>query len=374
MSNETSSKAAGRLLHLVGDDRLQVERRDLLLLVRQLLEALEGGVEGGAVDLEAQLLERVAQGVAAGVLAEHERVRLEPDRGGVHDLVGGALLQHAVLVDAGLVREGVAAHDRLVRLHLVAGQAGHHAAGARDLARVHAGPEPVRGLAHVEQHHDLLERRVPRALADAVDRALHLAASGPHAGERVGHRHAEVVVAVHRGGHVGEAGHEPVQLAPHLRVLVGHRVADRVRHVDGGGALVESDLEHLGGELELGARGVHRRELHVLAVRARLRHGCARLALHVLAARLKLVLDVDVARRDEGVDARALGVLDGVPGRVHVLRRSHARGRRSRGRAPRGRWPGRPRSPRARRSGSRPRSRPRRAARAGARSRASPAC
>ena len=267
MSNETQLEGRRRLLHLVGDDRLEVERRDLLLLVRQLLEALEGGVERGAVDLEAELLERVAQRVAAGVLAEHERVRLEADRRGVHDLVGRALLQHAVLVDARLVRERVAAHDRLVRLHLVAGEARHHPARARDLARVHAGPEPVRGLAHVEQHHDLLERGVAGALADPVDRALHLAAAGPHAGERVGHRHAEVVVAVHRGGDVRRGRARAGRARATSRAYSsGHRVADRVRHVDRRGALVERDLEHLGGELEVRAGGVHRRELHVLAV------------------------------------------------------------------------------------------------------------
>ena len=34
---------------------------------------------------------------------------------------------------------------------------------------------------------------------------------GPQARERVGHRNAEVVVAVHGRGHVGQPGHEPVQ-------------------------------------------------------------------------------------------------------------------------------------------------------------------
>ena len=99
----------------------------------------------------------------------------------------------------------------------------------------------------------------------------------------------------------------------------GSRVADGVGHVDRGGALVERDLQHLGGELEVRAGRVHGRELDVLAVAARLGHRRARLALHVLAGRLQLVLDVDVARRDEGVDARALRVLDGVPGGVDVL-------------------------------------------------------
>ena len=126
----------GPLAHLVGDDRLQVERGDLLLAVGDLLEALEGRVQRVALDLEAELLQRVAQRVAAGVLAEHDRVRLQADFGRVHDLVGGALLQHAVLVDAGLVGERVAADDRLVRLDRVAGQARDHAAGAGQLAGV----------------------------------------------------------------------------------------------------------------------------------------------------------------------------------------------------------------------------------------------
>ena len=65
---------ADRLAQLVGDERLEVHRGDLLLLVRDLLEALERLVERLAVDLEAEVLERLAQRVAAGVLAEHQLV------------------------------------------------------------------------------------------------------------------------------------------------------------------------------------------------------------------------------------------------------------------------------------------------------------
>jgi hypothetical protein len=42
----------------------------------------------------------------------------------VHDLVGFPVAQHAVLVDARLVGEGVAAHHCLVVLDGVAGEAG----------------------------------------------------------------------------------------------------------------------------------------------------------------------------------------------------------------------------------------------------------
>ena len=52
---------------------------------------------------------------------------------------------------------------------------------------------------------------------------------------------------------------------------------------------------HLGGELDVGARRVHRRELDVVDVLLRVRDGGAGLALDVLARGLQLVLDVDVA-------------------------------------------------------------------------------
>src|SRR5919106_1801336 len=69
--------------------RLEVHRGDLLLLVRELLEALERLVERLAGDLVAQVHQRGLQRVAAGVLAEHDRVCLvQADRLGGHDLVG----------------------------------------------------------------------------------------------------------------------------------------------------------------------------------------------------------------------------------------------------------------------------------------------
>ena len=150
-------------------------------------------------------------------------------------------------------------------------------------------------------------------------------------GERVGHRQPEVVVAVHRHRHVAQARHELVQAAEHLGVLVGHRVADRVGHVDRGGALVERDLDHLGHELHVRARAVLGRELHVVGVLARLRHRRAGLALHVLAGGLELALDVDVAGGDEGVDPRALGVLDRRSRRRRCPASTCARARRSPG-------------------------------------------
>ena len=58
--------------------------------------------------------------------------------------------------------------------------------------------------ADVQRHHDLLERRVARALADAVHGALDLLGAGLDPGERVRDREAEVVVAVHGERHAAD--------------------------------------------------------------------------------------------------------------------------------------------------------------------------
>ncbi len=47
-------------------------------------------------------------------MAHDERGLACADRLGTHDFVGSGVLQHAVLVDAGLVREGVGADDGLL--------------------------------------------------------------------------------------------------------------------------------------------------------------------------------------------------------------------------------------------------------------------
>ena len=89
------------------------------------------------------------------------------------------------------------ADDRLVRLHADADDLRQQLAG-RDTARSVLMPvverQPI--AARLQHHHDLFERAVARALADAVDGALDLARAVLHGGQRVGDRQAQVVVAV----------------------------------------------------------------------------------------------------------------------------------------------------------------------------------
>ena len=186
----------GRVVEALVHQREQVLVQDLALPVGQRGEL---AVDLGQLQLGqvvAQLAVAALERVPARVLAQHQRRARDPHHLGPDDLVGEPVLQHAVLVDAGLVGEGVPADDRLVRLREAAGEVGEQLAGAVDLAGLDVAAEAQRRAAHVAGHDQLLHGRVAGPLADAVDGALHLARARRDRRERVGHGQAQIVVAV----------------------------------------------------------------------------------------------------------------------------------------------------------------------------------
>ena len=80
------------------------------------------------VQVVAQVLQARLEGVPAGVLAQHQPRLADADHLGPHDLVGLLVLEHAVLVDAGLVGKGIRADDGLIGLDGDAGVVADHLA------------------------------------------------------------------------------------------------------------------------------------------------------------------------------------------------------------------------------------------------------
>ena len=314
------------VLHLVvrrrrvGGDGHDVVVRHVLLLVAQRLELLEAGVQLIGLQHVAQLLQALLEGVAAGVLAQHQIVRGDAHRLGREDLVGLLVCQHAVLVDARLVQEGVAAHDGLVQRRALANDAVHRLAGAVDLrgvdarllARKHVG-------ARAHGHHDLLKRGVARALAQAVDRALDLPRAAQHAAQRVGHRHTQIVVAVHGVFHLVRTRHVADDRLDQRLHLTGRGVAHGVGQVDDRRAVADGHVHHLAEEVDVAAGRVLGGELDVRAVLLCVGHHLRRALQHLLRGHLQLVLHMYRRGRDEEVDAWIRRALDRLPGAVDVL-------------------------------------------------------
>ena len=213
--------------------------------------------------------------------------------------------------------EGVPPDDRLVVLDRVTREPAHQTAGAGQLLGADAAVDAAEVVGPgADGHHDLFQGGVAGALADAVDGALDLAGTALHGRQRVGHGEAEVVVAV--GGDHVVAAHPGTHVVQALGVLLGDAEADGVGDVQGGGAVVDRDLQHLAHELEIGTRRVLRRELDVLGVAAGPGDCCGRLGLHLVRGHAQLVLHVRLAGRDEDVDAATGGGLDGLPAAVDV--------------------------------------------------------
>ena len=253
------------VLQVLLDQDDQVLVVHFLLLVGQRLEVVEQRLELLVGQGVAHLGDPLAQGMAAGVLAQDQVGPRHADVLGPHDLVGRALLEHAVLVDARLVGEGVAAHDRLVALDGQAGDRREHPADRVEPLGLDAGRQAVVVEPGLQGHDDLFERGVAGALADAVDRALDLPGAGLAAGQAVGDGHAQVVVAVGADDRPVDVGHALLERADDRRVLERRRVADGVRDVHRRGAGLDGGLDDLAEEVELGPRGVLGAELDVRA-------------------------------------------------------------------------------------------------------------
>jgi hypothetical protein len=171
---------------------------------------------------------------------------------------------------------------------------------------------------HVQGHHHLLERRVARALADAVHGELHLSRPGRHGRQCVGRGEAQVVLAMKREHRARQLGHAHVQLFDQRLHPMGEDVADGVGNIDGPGPRGQRRANDVGDELQVGPRRVHRTELDVVGVAASPLHRRRSHGDHLVPVPPQLVGEVDVAAADEHVDARPRRLAQRLARRVHV--------------------------------------------------------
>ena len=174
-----------------------------------------------------------------------------------------------------------------------------------------ASTAPKKSRAGLDRHHHLFERGVAGALADAVDGALDLPRAVAHGGERVGDRHAEVVVAVRAPGHAVAARRARDEVGEQRPELLGHRVAGGVGNVERRPRRPGSPRRRPGpGSRGRSATRPRRRTRR--GRRASWRSSTAQQAasIDLLPAHHQLALEVEVGGGDEDVDAGPLRLLD----------------------------------------------------------------
>ena len=141
-----------------GNQRLKVFVENLAFFIGQILETFERGVEQFfGFKIDADFVQTRFEGVAAGEFSQGQAVGGPTHRLGTHDLVGFAMLQHAVLMNAGFVRKRIGTHHRLVGLHGIAGNPRHQLGCRDDLRGINAGVADENILPRAHCHDDFFE-------------------------------------------------------------------------------------------------------------------------------------------------------------------------------------------------------------------------
>ncbi len=179
------------------------------------------------------------------------------------------MFEHAVLVDAGLVGEGVFADDRLVALDVQACERADEAADGDELFGVDARGEGEGVLAGLDSHDDFFQRGVAGAFADAVDGAFNLARAAADGGEGVGDGEAQVVVTVGGKNNFVGAGDVLEEVTEHGFMLGGGSEADGVGTVNRRGSRFDRGVHDFAEIIQFGPGGIFGREFDVAGVFAR---------------------------------------------------------------------------------------------------------
>src|SRR6266446_2403846 len=267
--------ALGALLvdHAKADQAVEAQAVAVDRLPHEELEGRLGALEGEALRLEVLQLaqerghrrlvrlevEAEASGLVEEVRAPGQVRDQHPlavaDQVRVDVLVGGRVLLHRGHVQPALVREGALPDEGLALVGLQVGELADQMGDLRELLQLRGRHAviPVLQLQHGDHRHQV---RVPTALAEAVDRALHLHAAVRDALDRVRDRQLAVVVAVdaergrdrgpgrvHAGPDRGRQGAAArVAQADEGRARVGRGAHARERVVAVGGETVEEVL------------------------------------------------------------------------------------------------------------------------------------
>ena len=218
------------------------------------------------------------------------------------------------------MRERVTADDGLVVLHRERGRGRHQFRGPRQHGGVDLVPPRKHVVADVHRHHDFFQRGIAGALADAVDGAFDLPRAAGNAGQRIRHRHAEIVMAMHREYRLVGVRH-PLDQRPHeVAILFRRGVTDGVGNIDRGGAGLDHGLDDPAQIVHLAAGGVLGRPFDVVDLVARAGDVGDRELHHLLRRHVELDAHVQRRRGDHGVDAAAPGEFHGFRAAVDVLR------------------------------------------------------
>ena len=211
--------------------------------------------------------------------------------------------------------KGIGTHHGFVGLHHKTGGLAHHAAGRQDVLRLDAQGQAEIVFAGFHRHDNFFQGTVTGAFPQAVDGAFHLPRTANlHTSQRVGDRHAQIVVAMHRPNRLVGIGNAFAQGFDEVAVQLGDGITHRVGHVDGGGALFDNSFQDTAQIVHITAVTVFWAEFHIGHQVAGKPHRLLGLFKHLVGCHAQLLFHVQGRSGDEGVNPRVVGAFQGFCG------------------------------------------------------------
>ena len=124
-----------RFVEFVGNQGFKVEISDDLLAVGEVLEACKGFIELNIVEGMTHFGKAVAQRGTTRMFAQHKVGLIHADIFRAHDLIRALVFEHAILMNARFMCEGIRTNDGFVRLHHDARVIADKLGNARELRR-----------------------------------------------------------------------------------------------------------------------------------------------------------------------------------------------------------------------------------------------
>ncbi len=287
----------------IGHQGQQIIVKDLVLSIRQNLETLKRLIDFRlALQNHTQFAQASAKGISAGMLAQNEPIGIPADILGAHDFIGFAAFEDAVLMDTGFVCKGVGTHYRLVGLHRETRDCRDQPGTGHDLSRVDCKLQVIKVAPRPQRHHDFLQRCIASALAQAIQRALHLSRALGNRRKGIGNRQPQVVMAVNGKNRLVTIGNPFDQTPDERAELLGNVIADGIGNVDGASARLDHGLHDATQEVRFRTPGIFRRKLHIIRILTGMTHGPYGLLHYLVGLQTEFALHMDRRCRDERMD------------------------------------------------------------------------
>ena len=164
--------------------------------------------------------------------------------------------------------EGIAAHNRLIGLHIKTRNGRQQTAGLQDILRHNPIRNRDRIRPRAQRHHHFFDRGIARAFANAIDGGFNLPHPGTNGRKRIRNRQTQIIMIMRGQDHLIRTRDPFTHHGENARHILRQRITDRIGDIDGGGTRLDGRFHTTAEEIRVRPRAIFRRPFHIIRMLA----------------------------------------------------------------------------------------------------------